>query len=218
MKITTAYIIGICFALNSFGQTNSTYKYERGGSLKHWTEAANKAAETYTTPASKGLSGSLSPGNLNASRQQSEIPKPYKAPGGDLFNTSTVRTFSPQSSNVGRFYNSECYDELGFSAFKSYESQLRNYEECEAKKLRKRILIILLALFISFSIGAYIAHAFLNLPNLLGKCLIELVKTIKIRLKKIKISTRKKKCQYCQSRVNHEAIVCRYCQRDIKDI
>jgi len=91
------------------------------GSLSSWTEAANKAAETYKAPASASLSGSLSIGNLNAAKQ-SEIPQPYKAPGGDLFDTSTASTFSPQSLNVGRFYDHPGYKRLKFSAYRDNDA------------------------------------------------------------------------------------------------
>ena len=82
------------------------------------------------------------------------------------------------------------------------------------EELRQRIFLVLTIILLLTCIS------FIEVKNLVE--ILELpisnVKFFQLRLKKIKISTRKKKCQYCQSRVNHEAIVCRYCQRDIKDI
>ena len=97
-----------------------------GRSFQSWSEAASKAAETYKAP---GLTDPTGINNLDLSRvgslsssKQSEIPKPYKAAGSDLFDTSTASAFSGSKLNVERFYQHPSYKKLGISAYRDNDA------------------------------------------------------------------------------------------------
>ena len=98
------------------------------GSLQSWTEAASKAAETYKAPApiGGGFSSNLSVGNL-ATTQQAETPRPFKAPGTDLFDTTSEMGYSGAQLNVERFYDHPAYSKLGFSPYRDNDAYFNRH-------------------------------------------------------------------------------------------
>ena len=91
------------------------------GSLQSWTEAASKAAETYKAPVGGGFSTNLSVDNL-ATSQQAEPPTPFRAPGTDLFETTSEMGYSGAQLNVKRFYDHPAYSRLGFSPYRDNDA------------------------------------------------------------------------------------------------
>ena len=91
------------------------------GSLPTWSSvAADKARETYKAPTTGGFSGNL---NLGLStRKEVEPPRPFKAPGTELFDTQQDITFSGKQLNVKRFYEHPAYSKLGVSAFRDNDA------------------------------------------------------------------------------------------------
>lgn len=91
------------------------------GSLQSWTEAASKAAETYKAPVGGGFSTNLSVDNL-ATSQQAQPPTPFRAPGTDLFETTSEMGYSGAQLNVKRFYDHPAYSRLGFSPYRDNDA------------------------------------------------------------------------------------------------
>lgn len=216
MKVAPLVVLMVSFYSMCWGQTNNKYKttYYHTRGYESWIEASKEAAKTYKAP---GTSGQV---NINSIKyfntaNPAEQPKPFKAPGTDLFQTSSKKGFSGNQVNAQRFYNSECYEELGFSPYRNYEYQLHRYEECELKKRKRRILTVLTLLFILIPTGAYVAHKFFDFHNLLGKKIVEVLNLL--NRKSMSFKRRTKKCQYCQSRINSKAIVCKFCQREVNN-
>jgi len=107
------------------------------GSLQSWTEAASKAAETYKAPApiGGGFSSNLSVGNL-ATTQQAETPRPFKAPGTDLFDTTSEMGYSGAQLNVQRFYDHPAYSRLGFSPYRDNDAYYNRHSHWTGDAVR----------------------------------------------------------------------------------